>query len=433
MKSFRAIWLAICLLSGVAHGADWPQWRGPLRNGTSPETGWNTDWKTKPPELLWEKPVGDGMSHPAVVDGKVYVFGLIDGAKDEILCLDLEKGETLWRTTAGAVTRGRHRNRIRGPVATPAVHEGLLFTYHRTHDLRCWSTDGGKLLWEVNLLARYGLRSSKTRAYWTPGNSPLALGDKVIVSGHGRTGAVALNTRSGELVWKAVGADDSNYDGPRPGEGGSNVWASPTPVMINKRWHVLLNLNKDVVCIDAATGKETWRSQEEHWPSPAAVSDPVLADDTIVVPGYRRGEGVGRVFDLKGKLLRRLPKLLVQTSTPVYRSGWLFTPGRTINVKTGEHARMVRGVPIIVDGKIIALGSKKLSLMRFRDGKFESLGSVNVSGDQYAAPIFSGGRILFRSTRTRLACWDVRSKRQGQLPTTSFVPGSGKLRSPSGR
>jgi outer membrane protein assembly factor BamB len=407
-KVICAISLTLCLWVAAARAEDWPQWRGPLRNGTSPETGWNADWRVQPPKLTWTSAVGRGVSLPVVVGSKVYIFGRTDGQTDEILCLGLDDGKVLWRKTAGTsrLTR-RLRHGLAGPVSTPAVSDGRLFTYHRSHDFRCWSAADGKLLWEVNLQSKYGLRSSKTAAYWTPGNSPLVLDDMVIISGHGTTGAVALNTKTGELLWKAVGIDDSDYDGPRPQKGGANVWTSPTPLMLDKRMHVLLHLSKDVVCLDAATGKEVWRQQDERWPGPATVSDPILAGDLIVAPGYRRGEGVGRVLDRQGNVVRHLPRLLVQGSTPVARGDWVFAPKLAVNAKTAESVRTPGGTPIIVDGHVIALSSKELSLFRFADGRIERLGSVRVKADRYAAPVFSDGRILFRSASDTLACWTV--------------------------
>ncbi len=167
MTSRRTICLLLCGLLGavlcsLARSADWPQWRGPQRSGTSTETGWNTDWRKKPPTLLWEKTVGDGVSLPVVVDGKVYVFGLIDGSKDEIRCLALADGKTLWRRTVDTIARKRD-NQVRGTISTPTARNGRLFTYHRTHELRCSSMADGSLLWKVNLLKRYGLCSSKRK------------------------------------------------------------------------------------------------------------------------------------------------------------------------------------------------------------------------------------------------------------------------------
>jgi outer membrane protein assembly factor BamB len=392
-----------------ALAADWPQWRGPLRNGSSPETGWNIDWQAAPPKLLWEVDVGEGVSHPSIAGGKVYVFGLVDGPQDAVQCLDLDSGRTLWRVTApGIVGRSESEgNGIRGSIATPAVDGNRLFTYHRSHDLRCWDLNG-KQLWQVNVFDLYGLCSSKRIQYWTPGNSPLVLGDKVIVSGYGMTGAVALRRETGELVWKAVGADDRNYDGPRPQKGGSNVWTSPTAATLGGRLCVLLNLNRDAVCLDAATGAELWRHQEEHWPGPACVADVLVVGDAIVVPGYSHQEGVGRVLDQQGKLVRRLPQLLTSVGSPAVQDGWLYTSRMAVEAATGALARTVPGEPIVVGGKLIALGPSAMALGELKGGVFTPRGSVPVTADKWTAPVFSSGRILFRSTRTRLACWDAR-------------------------
>jgi hypothetical protein len=412
-------------LCSAASAADWPQWRGPHRNGSSDETGWCADWSRSPPRPLWEAEVGDGVSQPSVAGGRVYVVGLVEGAKDIVQCLDIDTGQPLWRATVPSVSAESESlgNSICGPVATPAVDGGRLFTYHRTHELRCWGVDGGEPLWTVDLLKQYGVCSSKRMIYWTPGNSPLALGDTVIVSGYGATGAVALHARTGRLVWRAAGADDRDYDGPRPQKGGSNVWTSPTAATVGGRLCILLNLNRDIVCLDAATGEEVWRHIESRWPGPACVGDVLAVGDELVAPGYMRGEGEGRVLDHRGRLVRRLPLLLTQTGSPALDRGWLLVPRLAVEVATGTAVRTANGEPIVVDGKILSLGPSTLTLGERGDGHYRLLGSVPVKADRWAGPVFSSGRILFRSSRTRLACWDLRAAPPDEAPAAG--PGAG--------
>lgn len=418
MQKHLAFGIICCTcLSMVAGAADWPQWRGPARNGSSPETGWNTDWQKTPPTLLWEVTIGDGVSHPSIVDGKVYVVGLLEGGRDELRCLDLENGETIWEASVASIVGGSESrgNMINGPVATPSIDGDQLFSYHRTHELRCWSISKRKLLWEVNVLDRHGVCSSKRSRYWTPGNSPLVLDDKVIVSGYGTAGAIALRRTSGELIWKAYGADDTDYDGPRPQKGGSNVWTSPSASVVNGRMCVLLHLNRDVVCLDAATGEELWRHQEERWPGPACVADVLSVGEFLVAAGYTRQEGIGRVLDQKGELVRRLPSLVTAVGSPAVDSGWLYVSRVAVEAATGDEVRTNVGEPIVVGGKVLGLTSSRLTLGELKNGAFKVLGSVPVQGDRWAAPVFSDGRILFRSSRTSLACWDLRREKQVAL------------------
>ncbi|MHC4479268.1 MAG: hypothetical protein ACYTEL_26920, partial [Planctomycetota bacterium] len=80
-----------------ARGADWPNWRGPNRNGISDETGWTTDWPAGGPKLLWKEAIGTGFSSMAVSDGKVYAMGNVNKANDIVYCFDAETGKEIWR------------------------------------------------------------------------------------------------------------------------------------------------------------------------------------------------------------------------------------------------------------------------------------------------------------------------------------------------
>ncbi len=83
----RASWCltlaALLATAGMTRAADWPQWRGPAGNGTASGTGLNRNWAAKPPQVLWQVPMGDqGCAGPSVADGKVFI---IDHAGDQDL------------------------------------------------------------------------------------------------------------------------------------------------------------------------------------------------------------------------------------------------------------------------------------------------------------------------------------------------------------
>src|SRR5690242_5859059 len=80
----------------VAVGSDWPQWRGPARNGVSAERGWSTRWPASGPRRAWSAQVGEGFSSVAVVGGKVYTAGNA-GGQDTIYCLNVANGRPFWK------------------------------------------------------------------------------------------------------------------------------------------------------------------------------------------------------------------------------------------------------------------------------------------------------------------------------------------------
>ncbi len=96
--------LLIAAFSLVLGAADWPQWRGPRRNGVSQETGLLKQWPKEGPKLLWQlKDIGDGYSTPAVAGGRVYVLSNRGMDNEFVQALSVEDGKQLWQTRLGPV------------------------------------------------------------------------------------------------------------------------------------------------------------------------------------------------------------------------------------------------------------------------------------------------------------------------------------------
>src|SRR3954452_10705422 len=89
--------------SRPAVAEDWPQWRGPQRNGISKETGLLKEWPKEGPKLLWEvKDIGNGYSTPSVVGDRIYLMSN-RGDEESVLALDVKDGKPAWSTPAGKV------------------------------------------------------------------------------------------------------------------------------------------------------------------------------------------------------------------------------------------------------------------------------------------------------------------------------------------
>lgn len=211
--------------------ANWPQWRGPHRDGvTSEPSGWTGQkW---PLTKVWQKHFGAGPTSPLLVDGRVYLMDWEDN-KDRIHCLDVASGESIWRQSYAAPRYGSKCSGPRGywgggPLSTPAFDEasGLLYTVSCDGDLNCWdSKDKGKHKWGFNLIKRYHLDKRKDARddYWgdVPEDegivcSPLLLKDWVIVEpGSERDGEVmAFHKRTGERVWSSQYKDCAGHSSP---------------------------------------------------------------------------------------------------------------------------------------------------------------------------------------------------------------------------
>ena len=163
-------WFAADSLSAVA--ADWPQWRGPQRNGISDERGLLKQWPADGPKLVWQaKEIGDGYSTPSVVGDRVYLMSN-KGMDDEfVLALGTKDGQRIWSQRVGKVGPN---SALQYPAArsTPTVDGALLFALGSDGDLACLETASGKVVWQKNLRSDFGGKPGA----WAYSESPLVDG-----------------------------------------------------------------------------------------------------------------------------------------------------------------------------------------------------------------------------------------------------------------
>src|SRR5688572_26188643 len=163
-KYFRTagnIAMVVALCSCVALRAeDWPQWRGVRRDGVWRETG---ILQSIPPEglkVLWRVPVGTGFSSPVVAQGLVYVADshvTRTNAQENVRCLDIDMGKNIWTHSYEVVypEYGANPDHPFGPVATPVIDDGKIYTYGRMSHLLCLDATSGRALWGRNLPKEY--------------------------------------------------------------------------------------------------------------------------------------------------------------------------------------------------------------------------------------------------------------------------------------
>src|SRR5438445_13207189 len=160
MKQRLAIPLALCLLlfSVSIQAGDWPQWRGPNRDGMADETGLLKSWPKEGPPLCWTfSKAGVGYSGPAVVGDRLFLMGARDGV-EQVFALDLEsaQGGTVkerWSAKIGPVFTWKGNDWNAGPSATPTADGELLYALGGKGELICVDTATGNERWRKNLPA----------------------------------------------------------------------------------------------------------------------------------------------------------------------------------------------------------------------------------------------------------------------------------------
>ncbi len=198
---------ALLMTALFVMAADWPQWRGPRRDGISPETGLLKSWPQEGPRLAWKtQGLGEGYSSVAVAQGRLFTQGQ-RGSQEFVIALDAASGKMLWETPNGASFRER---RGHGPRGVPTVDGDRLYALGADGTLSALEAATGKVVWTMNVVQKFGGQVN----HWGMSESPLVDGERLIVTPGGQGASiVALNKRTGALVWKSQ-SDEAGYSSP---------------------------------------------------------------------------------------------------------------------------------------------------------------------------------------------------------------------------
>lgn len=190
--------ILLCLGEAAAQSAgNWPQWRGPKRDGISTETGLLKQWPENGPPLVWKATgAGNGYSSVAIANGRLYTLGL-RGDREFVIAYDVANGKEVWATPHGGAFRN---DRGDGPRGTPTVEGNRVYALGGNGDLSALDTATGKIVWTMNVLTKFG----GEQITWGISESPLVVGEKVLVNPGGPGASiVALNKKDGSLIWKS--------------------------------------------------------------------------------------------------------------------------------------------------------------------------------------------------------------------------------------
>lgn len=251
----------------AAATAEWPQWRGPNRDGLAAGVTAPSVW---PKELkpLWKATVGIGHASPVVSGGVVYQHAR-QGEEELLLALDASTGKELWR--AGAVAAPYEMNSAatghgKGPKSTPVVAGGRVYTLGIAGLLSAHDAKTGRLLWRKDFSKQYPV----TSPLYGTSMSPVVVGEMLVahVGGHDKGALVAFDAASGAVKW--------SYDADGP------AYSSPVVLNVGGERQVVTFTQKELVAVSAASGQLLWKL-----PAKTAYdtncNTPVVYKDTIVV------------------------------------------------------------------------------------------------------------------------------------------------------
>jgi outer membrane protein assembly factor BamB len=406
--SFRSSWLLVFTLAGIVSSVfaeDWPQWRGPNRDGISREKGWLQDWPAEGPKQIWEfADLGVGYSTFAVSQGRIYTMGNV-ADQDRVVCLDAETGKLIWKHeyACGA----KDPNGFVGPRGTPTVDGERVYTLSRHGHFYCLDAKTGRVVWSKNLVEDLGGRepmhgSSGEREGWGYSGSALIEKDWVLIEVGGLQGAsvVAFDKKNGEVVWKA-GNDGAGY--------------SSLVVFDHKGERCLAHFSEsDLVIRRLKDGSEMARTPWKTSYNVNAATPVIFGDSIFVSSGYGSGCALYKFDGTRLEEVWRNKNMRNHVNSCVLVDGYLygFDEGElkcldwnSGEVKWGDRG-YGKGSLIVADGKLILYSqSGKLGLAEVSPEGFKQLASFQALKGQntWANPVLANSRLYVRSQERMLA------------------------------
>ncbi|MEM7698586.1 MAG: PQQ-binding-like beta-propeller repeat protein [Verrucomicrobiota bacterium] len=268
-------WIASQASAGASASGEWPQFRGPNRDGISTDTGLMSEWPDSGPKQLWVyDDAGNGYSGFAISGGKLYTMGT-RGAALEVICLNVSDGSEVWSSRfANDDQVGYNPDWGHGPRGTPTVNDGMVYVTGPKGTVACLKAEDGSKVWSKHLVDDFGGKAGG----WGFSASPLVDGDRVVVAPGGEeAGIVCLDKKTGSVIWKASEV--------QPGKA---EYASIVPCEINGTWQYVKLFQTELVGVSAEDGSLLWTSPWEG--KTAVIPTPIVQENELYITS---GYGVG--------------------------------------------------------------------------------------------------------------------------------------------
>ena len=382
---------------------DWPQWRGPNRDGRSGETGLLKTWPAGGPPLAWTASgAGEGYSSFAVANGRLYTLGARSG-REYVLAFDAATGKRLWEAENGS----RFANdRGSGPRATPTVDGDRVYAYGASGDLSALDAASGKRLWHMNVLSKFG----GSNIQWGLSESPLVLADRILLNAGGPI--VALRKTDGSQIWKADGREPAGY-------------SSAVLHELGGIREAIFFTHERVTGIDVENGRRLW-SYDAVANDVAHIATPIVRENRVFVSSdYGTGAALLELTSAGGGIRARqvyftrdmrnhhASSILVGDHLYGFSSQIL----TAMNFDTGQVAWRDRSVGkgslVYADGRLYLFSEGgTVGLAEPNPSAYRELGRFQLRTGNlptWSHPVVSGGKLFLRDQDTVYA-YDVRDR-----------------------
>ena len=389
----------------------WPRFRGEHFDGIGePGVPLARQWPATGPPVLWSIELGEGHAGAAVRDGRVFVLDYDrPAAADAVRCLSLADGREIWRFSYPVDVKRNH-----GMSRTvPAVSDRYLVALGPKCHVSCLDPATGKAYWLVDLVRQFGA----TVPPWYAGQCPLIDGDWAVLAAGGDALLVALDCRSGRVVWKS----------PNPRRW-TMTHSSIMPMEFAGRRMFVYCGKGGVAGVSAWDGSLLWDTTD--WKiAIATVPSPVIMPEgrIFLSGGYNAGAMMLQLEESGGKITAKtmyaLPAAAFGSTnhTPIFYQGHLYgvrekdkqlvclDPDGRVVWNSGAQHRFGIGPYMIADGLIYVMNDTgRLTLAEATPDGYKQLAEAQVleGNDCWGPMALAGGRLLVRDL-TRMMCLDV--------------------------
>ncbi|HKY23017.1 MAG TPA: PQQ-binding-like beta-propeller repeat protein [Vicinamibacterales bacterium] len=385
-------------------GPDWPQWRGPRRDGTLTSFVEPKVW----PEMLtqrWKITVGEGYATPIFVGDRVYQFSR-QGENEVMRAVDAATGKVVWEKRYAApfeMTSGTRRHGP-GPKSTPTYADGRVFTLGMSSIVTAWDAATGKELWRKP--------GGTVQPNFHTAMSPLVDRGLMIlhVGGHNNGALTAFDPATGAEKWTWAG------DGP--------AYGSPIILEIGGTRQVIVFSQRNLIGVNAANGQLLWSTPYESRSTTNSIT-PLVYGNTLIVSGQGKPLAAYAISNKGGQWAAEVawenPQLGMSFSNAVLVGDAVFSmsPQNSgqffwADAKTGKtlwtsDPRQAGNAAITRYGDLLFVLKEdgQLIVARANTARFEPLKTYTVATSAtWAPPVISGNRIFVKDAET-LALWTL--------------------------
>ncbi|MCP4660107.1 MAG: PQQ-like beta-propeller repeat protein [bacterium] len=327
---------------------EWPQWRGPNRDGVASGFTVPESWPEKP-QRVWQTAVGSGYSGPVTAGGTIYLLSR-EGDEEVVQAFTLSDGKPQWRQSYPASFRVSQVASAhgKGPKSTPVVADGKLYTLGISGTLSCFDASTGKRRWQKDFSDEF----KNTWPIYGTGMSPIVVGDLLIAHvGGPRDGAlIAFDASSGEVRWRNA------EDGPS--------YASPIVVELQGQRQLVTMTERHIVGVDLGNGRQLWSVPYKTGYDENIVT-PVLYGDKLIFSGVQKST---LAYEVKRDGERWTPREVWSSSqVPIYMSSPVLVGNRLFGMSHKDKGRFFA---------LDAATGKTLWITEGRQGEYASIASA---------------------------------------------------------